>query len=272
MDYFQAFILSLVQGITEFLPISSSAHLILVPKLFNWEEHGLAFDVAVHFGTLLAVCFYFRKEVYAMLCEWLKSPKINAQNKDSYLVWKVIVATCPIVICGFIFKDLVDYIRTPMMIAFGMIFFGLILWHADRYVDKYEGKHNTALKNEYDMSLKSAFIIGISQVLAIIPGTSRSGITMTAAMYLGITRESAARFSFLLSIPTISLGFIWQSLKAYEQGLDLPIAIMIFSILLSAFFAWITIFFFLKIIQSMKFDLFVAYRILLGLLIIYLFV
>ena len=186
MDILQIVILALVQGLTEFLPISSSAHLILVPVLTDWPDQGLAFDVAVHAGTLTAVVLYFRRELARMLVEWLASFK-GGLTPDARLAWAVLIGTIPVGLAGLIFKDVIEtQLRSPMVIAVATIVFGLLLWYADS-----TGKRS---KNEYGLLLRDVLIIGLAQALALIPGTSRSGITITAALMLGLNREADARF------------------------------------------------------------------------------
>ena len=187
MDNFQVVILALVQGLTEFLPISSSAHLILVPVLTDWPDQGLAFDVAVHAGTLTAVVLYFRKELARMFVEWLASFK-GRLTPDARLAWAVLIGTIPVGLAGLIFKDLIEtQLRSPMVIAVATIVFGLLLWYADR-----TGKHS---KNEYGLSLIDVLIVGVAQALALIPGTSRSGITLQTQHQCGGNRDTRSRCS-----------------------------------------------------------------------------
>ena len=202
MDLVAAIVLALVQGLTEFLPISSSAHLVLVPRFLGWPDQGLSFDVAVHLGTLTAVIFYFRKELAAMISAWLKSLAGKASHDpDAKLAWAVIIATVPAGLAGLAFKDYVElYLRSPTIIAAATAVFGIALWLADLRKDRY--------RDEHQVTWKTALIIGAAQALALIPGTSRSGITITAGLALGLSREAAARFSFLMAIPIISLASI----------------------------------------------------------------
>lgn len=195
MDFLQAIVLALVQGLTEFLPISSSAHLILVPVLFGWPDQGLAFDVAVHAGSLVAVLAYFRRELGRMSVAGLNSLR-GQWSPDARLAWAIVLATLPVVVVGLLGKSFIETaLRGPLVIAVTTIVFGLALWFADL-----SGKRE---RNEYTIGWQDAALIGCIQVVALIPGTSRSGITLTAGLLLGLTREAAARFSFLLSIPTL---------------------------------------------------------------------
>lgn len=192
MDILQAAILGLVQGLGEFLPISSSAHLVLVPWLFNWEDPGLTFDIALHIGTLVAVVIYFWKD-------WLqlfRKGMTNARSREGRLFWYLVLATIPGAVIGlFLEKKAETSFRNPVLIAIMLIVLGIVLYLVDR---------KSAKKIEAEnISLKASFLIGLSQALSIIPGVSRSGITMTTGLFLGLTREGAARFSFLLSAPII---------------------------------------------------------------------
>ena len=195
----QAFVLALVQGATEFLPISSSAHLALLPKILHLPDQGLAFDTTVHLGTLLAILLVMKKEVACMAQGFLRT--LRARNPradaDGWLAWLVLVATIPVAIAGLLLHDLVEHaLRNPLVIGLASAGFGALLWWADRQ------KAHTRT----DWGLREAMLVGAAQVLALIPGTSRSGITMTAALWLGYSRTEAARFSFLLAIPVIALA------------------------------------------------------------------
>ncbi|ABK44597.1 Undecaprenyl-diphosphatase [Magnetococcus marinus MC-1] len=198
MDLFNAAILALIQGITEFLPISSSGHLILTPYLLGWQDQGLVFDIAANSGSLAAVMLYFRREVGQMLrggWRLLCAPRAWRQaNAESHLVLQLALATIPVGLVGLACKDWVATVaRDPMIIATTSILFGLLLWWADR-----QGRCNN---DGSALSWRQVGIIGIAQAFALIPGTSRSGVTMTAGLMLGLTREAAARFSFLMAIP-----------------------------------------------------------------------
>ena len=210
MDILQIIILALVQGITEFLPISSSAHLILAPYLFGYSDQGLAFDVAVHVGSLGAVMLYFRKEIQVIL-KGLISPKNDAFHRDRHLGLNVFIATAPIIAVGLLFEQHVATdLRSPFVIAITTVGFGLLLMAVDL--------NSTRTRDEYSLNWVDALIIGLFQSFAIIPGTSRSGVTMTAGLILGLTREAATRFSFLLSIPTILMSFIVWPWAAFFSG------------------------------------------------------
>ena len=194
MEWLQIIVLALVQGITEFLPISSSAHLILVAELGSWPDQGLAFDVAVHLGTLAAVCLYFRNDLLTYLQSTLGAVSGRGADDGFVEMLKVGAASLPVAVAGLLFKDDVEGAwRTLTTIASTTIIFGIVLGLADRLRGEREA-----------LSWLDASLIGAAQMLALIPGTSRSGITITAALFLGLSRTRAARFSFLLSIPTIA--------------------------------------------------------------------
>ncbi|MBL4828774.1 MAG: undecaprenyl-diphosphate phosphatase [Aliivibrio sp.] len=257
MSYFEAFALALIQGLTEFLPVSSSAHLILPSQLFGWQDQGLAFDVAVHVGTLAAVIIYFRKEVVTLLSAWWASIFKSEHNKESKLAWMIALATVPAALFGLLMKDVIEiYLRSMWVIATTTIIFGLLLWWVDRKAKQTE--------DEYQTGWKKALFIGIAQALAIIPGTSRSGATITAALYLGFTREAAARFSFLMSIPIITLAGSYLSLKLVMGSEPVHVGFLVVGIITSFLSAYLCIHLFLKIITKMGMTPFVIYRLLLG--------
>lgn len=257
MDFIQIVILAIVQGLTEFLPISSSAHLILVPVLTGWEDQGLAFDVAVHLGTLIAVVYYFRNEIQRMITAWFLSVFKRELTADGKLAWAVLFGTIPVGLAGLFLKDAIElYLRSPLVIATSTLVFGLLLWYAD-----YVGKRRRA---ESEMNWKDVTFIGISQALALIPGTSRSGATMTAALFLGFTRQAAARFSFLLSIPVILLAGSFLTLDLVESDHSVDWAGLMTAVVLSALSAWICIHYFLKLLDKIGMLPFVIYRIILA--------
>jgi len=192
LDILQAGILGLVQGLGEFLPISSSAHLVIVPWLFNWEDPGLTFDIALHIGTLIAVAIYFWKDWLQLITKGVT----DARSREGRLFWYLVLATIPGAMIGLLLEKKAETsFRNPVLIAIMLIVLGIVLYWVDRKSVK-----NIEAEN---ISLKTSFLIGLSQALAIIPGVSRSGITMTTGLVLGLTREGAARFSFLLSAPII---------------------------------------------------------------------
>lgn len=264
MSLIQIIVLALVQGVTEFLPVSSSAHLILVPALSNWQDQGLAFDVAVHVGTLSAVMWYFRPELAKMTIDWFDSVAKRQLVGESRLAWAVIWGTVPVGLAGLLFHDYIDTeLRSPVVIAWATIGFGLLLWLSD-----VSGRRQ---RDEHTINWKDVLIIGCAQALALIPGTSRSGITMTAGLLLGLTRTAAARFSFLLSIPTILLAGGYKGIKLLEQPTPVDWLAIILGILLSGITAYICIHYFLKLLDRIGMLPFVIYRLVLGMMLLVVF-
>ncbi len=264
MDWLQALFLALIQGLTEFLPISSSAHLILTSKVLQWQDQGLAFDVAVHVGTLTAVLVYFRKEVAEMIGAWFKAVLGGKPTANSRLAWAVIFGTIPVGLFGLFLEafDIVDlYLRETYVIAITTIIFGLLLWYAER---QYKGKSVEQFKDEYQLRWRDIFTIGGAQALALIPGTSRSGITMTAAALLGFSRTAAARYSFLLSIPAIVLPGGLKGVQLAQEGAKFDWDFLILGIVVSALSAFACIHLFLKWLEKIGFMPFVWYRLILG--------
>ncbi|NPA72112.1 MAG: undecaprenyl-diphosphate phosphatase [Gammaproteobacteria bacterium] len=265
LGWLQILTLSLVQGLTEFLPVSSSAHLILVPNLLGWPDQGLAFDVAVHIGTLTAVVAYFRQDIWLMMRDWTSSIVTRQPTSNSRLAWWIIFATIPAVAFGlFLNNGLEDALRNPLIIAATTIGFGALLWWSD-----VKGKQ---IRDEYSLSFRDIMIIGFAQAIALIPGTSRSGITITAALMIGLTREAAARFSFLLSIPIILGAGLLKTKDLIESSHPIQWDAMIGGIVLSAVSAYIIISVFLKWISNIGMAPFAWYRFALGALLIYLFI
>ena len=262
MDTFHAIVLAIVQGLVEFLPISSSAHLILVPELFGWPDQGLAFDVAVHVGTLLAVVAFLRKEIGRMLPAWFSGWQNRQWNKDGQIAWLIIIATIPLGLMGLAFKDFIELnLRSAAVIAATTLIFGLLLGWADR-----KGKTNSKTIKQLD--LKQSLIIGSAQAFALIPGTSRSGITMTALLALGYSRIEAARFSFLLAVPAIALPGLLKTndLVASSQTVDWFILALGASV--SAIVAFLGMHAFMRFVERVGMMPFVIYRILLCFIIV----
>jgi undecaprenyl-diphosphatase len=257
MTLFEIIVLAIIQGITEFLPISSSAHLILPSELLGWNNQGLAFDVAVHVGSLLAVIIYFREDIGRMLVAWCQSGFSAQQTDDSKLAWWVIIATIPALVIGYFAKDFIEeYARSALVIASTTILFGLVLWYAD-----VTGKLS---KNIYQLTWKSSLFIGAAQALALIPGTSRSGITMTAGLMLGMDRQSAARFSFLLSIPVILAAGLLSTVDLLQLQEPVDWQALLYGIGLSFVSAYACIYLFLSWISKIGMLPFVIYRLVLG--------
>ncbi len=265
LDWLQIITLALLQGITEFLPVSSSGHLILVPQLLGWQDQGLAFDVAVHVGTLAAVIIYFRKDVWLMSRDWSVSIVTRQPTSNSRLAWWVILATLPAVAFGLFLNDgLEEALRNPLIIAATTIGFGALLWWSDVKGEK--------IRDEYSLSFKDILIIGFAQAIALIPGTSRSGITITAALMTGLTREAAAKFSFLLSIPIILGAGLLKTKDLLEYTGQIDWQALIGGAIISGISAYLIIALFLKWIQTIGMAPFAWYRFALGALLIYMFI
>lgn len=256
MDLVQAVILALIQGITEFLPISSSAHLILPSQLLGWPDQGLAFDVAVHVGTLAAVIAYFREDIFGLICGWLGQFGPRGLNENGRLAWLIMLATMPAGLAGLLFNDFIEtHLRSSLVIAITTIFFGALLWWSD--------STSKRTRDIAEMTVMMALIIGCAQALALIPGTSRSGITITAALFLGMTRVASARFSFLVSVPIILLSGGYKALELLEGAYVDWFAVGL-ATLVSAISAYICIHFFLQFITRLGMLPFVIYRFVLG--------
>ena len=256
---FEMFLLSCIQSMTEFLPVSSSGHLILADS-FGFSNQTLATDVALHAGTLIAVMAYFHKDIARLLTGiWHKGPART-------LFIHLCIATVPVVIVGFFGRTVIETtLRSPFVVAFTAIFFGILLWWVDKVAPKQ--------KKLTGLTTKGAFLIGLAQVLALIPGTSRSGITITCARALHINRTDAARFSMLLSIPTIGLGALYilgQSILNHtaEQLLTLN---LLLGVILSAVFGLFAVWFLMRWVKTASFAIFAVYRVALGLFLIYYF-
>lgn len=260
MSMLETALLAIIQGLTEFLPISSSAHLILPSQLLGWQDQGLAFDVIVHLGTLLAVVTYFRAQVADLLVGWFGSFR-GRHNEHSRLAWLIVWATVPAVLFGLLAASSIEaYGRSALVIAITTIVFGLLLWWADCRASERQDMSQ--------LTLKQALIVGLAQAVALIPGTSRSGITMTAGLFLGLKRTDAARFSFLLSIPVILMAGGYQSLKLAQSPVAVDWLALGTGLVLAFISAYACIHFFLKIIERMGMLPFVIYRVLLGIVLL----
>ena len=254
----QYFIIGVVQGFTEFLPVSSSGHLVLVSQLTSWQDQGLFTDVAVHVGTLLAVIIYLRSHITTLIKSFFSFQLVDNDN-----LFKIIIATIPAVIVGFFIFDFVQlYFRDIKVVAVSSVVFAALLFVADHFKMKISSWKN--------MSYVQAFIIGAFQILAFIPGASRAGVTITGARFLGFDRSSAAIFSMLLSIPLILASLVLTSLDLISSS---EININLYKSLFAAFVACITALFsiniMMRIIQSSTFNIFIIYRVLLGFILLY---
>jgi len=257
MFWYQILFLALIQGLTEFLPISSSAHLILPAQVLNWPDQGLAFDVAVHVGTLIAVVTYFYRDIVQVVGDWFSSLMGKGSTEQSKLGWCLIIGTIPAGLTGLVFNDFIEAnLRSVEVIAYATIGFGILLWLADRF-----GSNE---KSEYQLTWRTSLMIGIAQAIALIPGTSRSGITMTAARAFGFNRESSARFSFLLSIPLIVLAGGYKLVQLLTTDVYVEWGSLVSGVILSALSAYFCIYFFLKWLNTIGFTPFLIYRLILG--------
>ena len=250
-------ILAILQGVTEFLPVSSSAHLILLPKLLGWADQGLAFDIAVHVGTLFAIVCYFRAELTKMLIDWTKSILGRGATPDSRLAWMVIFGTIPVAVAGVLTKHLVaTYLRSEIILAYTTIFFGLLMGLAYLFAKK--------RKDEYAINWRDVLIIGVAQAIALIPGTSRSGITATAGLMVGLTPNAAARYSFLLATPVIVSAGTLQGLELLHSNAVVPWQDLLLAMVVAAASGYVCIYLFLKLLNKIGFYPFVIYRLILG--------
>ena len=262
MDFFQVIVLALLQGLTEFLPISSSAHLILPSQVLGWPDQGLAFDVGVHVGTLLAVLIYFRSDVTRLAFAWSGSLS-GKHSADSKLAWFVGLATCPAIVAGLFLNEMIDHhLRSMLVIAGTTMIFGVLLFLADW--------QRTEHRSIEALSLRDAVFIGIAQAVALIPGTSRSGITISAALMLGLNRQCAARFSFLLSIPVILGAGLLKTIDLIAMGDQAPWLMVLTGTAIAGFSAYCCIHLFLKWLDKIGMLPFVIYRMLLGCFLLFL--
>lgn len=264
METLHIVVLALVQGLTEFLPVSSSAHLILVPVLFGWPDQGLSFDVAVHLGTLLAVLAYFRTDLLHMSGDWLRSLTGGGTTANSRLAWAVLLGTIPVGLTGLLLGDFIEHhLRSPQVIAVATIGFGVLLWIAERRAGRG--------RDEHSIGWKDVLLIGCAQALAMVPGTSRSGITITAGLLAGLTRVAAARFSFLLSIPVIVLAGGLKTLDLIRLAEPVAWGQLALGTALAAISAYLCIDAFLGWLDRLGMTPFVIYRVLLGVVLLVVF-
>lgn len=256
MTVFQAMVLGVLQGIAEFLPISSSAHLALAPWMFGWPEPGLSFDVALHVGTLVAVLGYFRREWIALAgAAWEIVRTRRVSTPEQRRVVNLIIATIPGGIGGLLLNDYAETtFRAPVLIACALIVMGIVLWAADRTAQQ--------RRTLDDMRWTDAALIGLAQVLALMPGVSRAGATMAAGRGRQLDRESAATFSFLMSMPIIAAAAVLKVPHVLrDTGLTTPLVV---GVLASALSGWLAISVLLRYLSRHSFDIFAAYRLVLG--------
>jgi undecaprenyl-diphosphatase len=264
MSILEAILLGIVQGLTEFLPISSSGHLIIVPWLQDYtflrENPGFnkTFDVALHIGTLIGVVYYFRHDLWAMVKGFLRTVTTRAiEGADERLAWVVIVGTIPAVIVGGLGEEWIDdHLGEPWMIAVQLIVFGLLLGLADRLPQR---------RAVEEVGVREGLYIGLAQAISLAPGTSRSGITITAGRFLGLTRDAAARVSFLLLVPATTAAIVFKGHEAITEGLpDGVTGPIIAGIAAAAISGYLAIFGLLRFVRTHSYDVFVVYRVVVG--------
>lgn len=261
MTLLQIAVLAIVQGLTEFLPISSSAHLILVSKLGDWPDEGLEMDVAVHVGTLLAVLVYFRHEVIGLVRAWREPADDPVTIQRRTIGLGLVVGTVPVVLAGALLYDTIaGSLRDVRIIAVSTLLFGVALLLADRYSPRYRALN--------ELRLSHALWIGLAQALALIPGTSRSGATLTMGRLLGFTADAAARFSFLLSIPVIAAAGLRGGYELVVDGTGMPWHAFVLAMLLAALAGWLCIAAFLALLARLGLLPFILYRLALGLVLL----
>jgi undecaprenyl-diphosphatase len=265
MTTLQVIILAIVQGLTEFLPISSSGHLVLVPHFFDWTDQGLAFDVAVHFGSLIAVMLFFRKDIFGLLRGGVQVLGGNVQTVESRLALGIALGTVPAALAGLLFVDWIEAnLRSPFVIIFTLSGYGLLMIVADRW-----GKRERDITS---MTVRDAVLIGVAQALALIPGTSRSGITITAARFMGFERQDAARFSFLLAVPVILLATGYSLLGLLSGEAAVAWGQLAIGVAVSAIVAYLSIEFFMRFVSRIGLLPFAVYRLILAVVIVYVLV
>jgi undecaprenyl-diphosphatase len=256
MTEFQALVLGLVQGLSEFLPISSSAHLALTPWFFGWEPAGLAFDVALHIGTLVAVAWYFRREWLALTrAAWSIARTRAVRSPDEWRLVFLVVATIPAAIAGLTVEDLAETMfRSPRLIAINLMVMGVLLYVVDRLA-----RRDRPLDG---MGMRDAITIGLIQCLALVPGVSRSGSTITGARLLGFDRQAAAVFSFLMSFPVTLAAAVLKAPEAFSSGIDT--STILIGIGAAAVSSWLAIAVLLRFVSRYSFGVFAGYRLVLG--------
>lgn len=275
MTVFQAFILGSIQGLTEFFPISSSGHLVLVPSLFGWDIQDLSFDVMLHLGTSLAVLVFFRIELWNMCVSLIKDLrnkknhlKYNKFSLPSKLLLTIVVVSIPVAIISLLLENFIETsFRTPVSIAVMLISVAIIMYAADKKISRRSSKSKESL---YNVKFTDALLVSLSQVVALFPGTSRSGISISAGLFRGLSRSQATRFSFLLSIPLIIGAGIFKTVDVFNDRL-LSLDVLLIGFATSFIIGFMAIKFLLSIINKWGLSIFVIYRILLGITLLFFF-
>ncbi|MDC1318461.1 undecaprenyl-diphosphate phosphatase [Candidatus Thioglobus sp.] len=258
MDITQTITLALIQGLTEFLPVSSSAHLVILPKFLDWPDQGLAFDVVLHFATLCAIIFYYRSSLVSLTKDFYDSISTRKTQGESMLAWGIILGTIPVGIVGLLFRESIELnLRSYQVVAFATIFFGLLLGFSDWL-------HRTLNKSREYIRGSDILIVGCFQALALIPGTSRSGITITAALLIGLSRALSIKYAFLLSIPVIALATLLKTFDLIKDTSQVDWNLLFIGFIVALITSYFTIVFFIRLVERIGFLPFVIYRILLG--------
>ena len=265
MSTLEAIVLGLVQGLTEFLPISSTGHILFVPALAGWPDPGAAFSAVIQLGTMAAVLVYFRADLWRMALAFLKSftgdrPLWKSEDSDGRIGWYIVLGTIPIAIIGIVFKDQIENnVRTLSLVAIVMILFSFVLMAADL-----KGAQDRDVK---ELTLKDGIIIGLFQALALIPGVSRSGSTISGGLFLGLNRESATRYSFLLSVPAVVLSGLFELRNIGDStGASVGIGPTVIATVLAFISGYFAIAFLLRFVRTHNFSVFVIYRVAVGVL------
>ena len=262
MTTIQIIVLAVVQGLTEFLPISSSGHLVLVPYLVDWTDQGLAFDVAVHFGSLLAVVAFFREDIAGLLRGGVQLLGGDVKSPQPYMALAIGLGTIPAAIAGLLFASWIEAnLRDPSIIVYTLAGYGVLMALADRYARRERGIA--------EVRIRDALLIGIAQALALVPGTSRSGITITAGRLLGFERQDAARFSFLLSAPVILLATLFKGAELILGDTPVAWSELALGVVVSAIVAYLSIEFFMRFVTRIGLAPFAIYRLALAALLLY---
>ena len=262
MTTIQVIVLAIVQGLTEFLPISSSGHLVLVPYLVEWTDQGLAFDVAVHFGSLLAVCIFFREDIMGLLRGGTQILGGDFKSPQAYMAIAIALGTIPAAAAGLLFASWIETnLRDPSVIVYTLAGYGILMALADRFARRD--------KSITDIRIRDALVIGVAQALALVPGTSRSGVTITAGRMLGFERQDAARFSFLLSAPVILLATVYKGAELVLGDAAVAWGELALGVVVSAVVAYLSIEFFMRFVSRIGLAPFAIYRLALAGLLLY---
>ncbi len=261
MDLLQSIILGLLQGLTEFLPISSSGHLLIFPAIFGWDDPGAAFTAVIQLGTEAAVLIYFRQDLWNITTVWLRSlrnPELRA-DPNARMGWYLVAATIPIAILGLAFSDQIENAaRNLWLVGTTLIVFGIVLGIADNI-----GSRKRQIE---ELSMRDGVLIGFAQSLALIPGVSRSGATISAGLFLGLNRAAAARFSFLLAVPAVVISGFYELTKIIngEEAVGVPFVNIAIATLVAFVTGYAVIHWFLRYLSNNSFAIFVGYRLVLG--------